>query len=301
MKKERQRQKQVIYDTFGNLVEIGKLPTAPSDKERNGIRRILRLMYETKFPRCKFRAKVRAWALDKGLGFTEDQIKANLGVHTKRDHVCSECRCKNIAGFRSRGWWYWPKDNPRGYGEVGHYGVGPCFEHGPFNRERFSGDSLTGYSSMIEAEIEAMQQHGAAPDASGTWLVSVKDNADAADARNDINACRMAAKRTMEDLVRRLDSGQVLTEKMGSGDGPMTDKTIFELKMKAAQIVALLAEKELENDPQNYAHRTEVDQLLTRILMVVESRYRPKGGAEEWNEFVADVRDVCRGIRYGKQ
>lgn len=301
MKRERKLEKEV-KDAFGNTICVEPNLHSVTWQEKTAVKRLLKMPYGGAFPKCKFRNWYAAAKLDKELGFTKQQIDDNQGFHTKNDHVCSECRCKHVAGHRTKGWWYWSEDNPDGLGEIGHYGVGPCYKHGPYGRHRgFAGVGLARYNSMIMKEIEAMQQHGQAPEPIKNFLVQVVDGGRDAEMRNDLRDALESVKAHGEKMVQGLESPEGLTEKCGKGVIQMTDATAYDLKLKYLKACADIAKTEFDASQNEYAHKDEIRLMVNRFLSLVEAVYRPKGDNDDWEEFSNGLKDCLTGIRMGKK
>ena len=201
-----------LYDNFERLIGETPLP-ASTDKTLMMIRRLLCMPTNRNalFAKCDRRDSRKALQLDLSLGYTmEDVQDTDKGHHTKRRHLCSECRCHHTAGWGSRGWWYWPPES--GLPEVGHYGVGPCFIHGPFyhnlgygwakgNDAYFNVDK---YRNYIMKRIQAMQQYGLAPDSNAGYLIDMRDDAADAKLRIDTNTAMQALYNLANETITAL-------------------------------------------------------------------------------------------------
>ena len=96
-----------------NMMEKPKR-TDPMDKSQQlFIRRILYIPREGVMPRCPHR----------NLAFVKRCEAKGDFSHSKKTHLCGECRCKKLAGWGTKGDFY-------GIGEnTGHWGVGLCRDH----------------------------------------------------------------------------------------------------------------------------------------------------------------------------
>ena len=324
----------VVKDTYYNVVETERLGGAPPKREKDEIRRVLKMGAWQKFPRCRHRDTKKARKLDLELGITRDQQKANLGVHTKSRHVCAECRCDNVAGYNTRGWWYWPEDNPKGLQEVGHYGVGPCFNHGPHHVESINGNSLKVYRETILRDIEAMQQMGAAPDTTGAYMIRLKDAASYGEIRNDIRTSLEMTKQMVTEIIQKLgdvDKGEEqredfldeldrmyenrhemdpddfreavwdhvqtktpLTESAKGKAMPMTSNTAYKLQLSFVKEIANIAKSDFDVSKGDYAHKDTINSMLIKMMMAAEMRLKPTSTEENWKLYGCDVSDILR-------
>jgi len=335
MEPERQKQK-VVNDYFHERVETERLGHQPPDLEKGEIRRVLKMGFHQKFPRCKFRDRRKARKLDAALGFTLGQQKANLGVHTKAGHVCADCRCSSVAGADTRGWWYWPKDNPKGLSEVGHYGVGPCYKHGPHSVEYWNGATLKKYRETVVTEMEAMQQVGSAPDASGAYVVRMQDDAAHGEIRNDIRTSLEMTKKMVTEIIEKLgnmDEGEAqkadfieelhrlydvrhdfepddfdeavwdhaqtktpLTESAKGRAMPMTSNTAYKLQLAFVKEVANIAKSDFDVSKGDYAHKDTINSMIWKFMKVIEMIYKPKGDEDDWLKLGTEVKDILMSM-----
>ena len=276
----------------------GRNPTAD---EKAAIRRRLSMRRGQPWNTCKYRSVKRARELDRELGFTEEEIALNKGVHTKEGHSCALCRCKNIAGAGTRGWWYWPKQNPEGLGEIGHYGVGPCHRHSPYNTPWIK-TSLghPEYIGMIQKEIEAMQTMGAAPDQTGQWLVEVKQDGARAVLRNELRGVVEEVRELADELKEKLEGGTALTELSGGKEVDMSDKTKYELRLKLLKSISDLTKTELDASQWEMFHSDQVVMFLNTVLQAAEMTFKPKCTDEEWQDFLTDMKAALKQMKPGR-
>lgn len=294
-----------VYDTQHDLVANEPLPRATTERERDTIRRYLGMNHRMSMPKCRYRIWKKAVKLDKAAGFSQEQITANLGFHTKSRHVCSECRCTHTAGQGTRGWWYWTKDNIDGLLEVGHYGVGPCWNHGPHNRESFNGPRLTAYREMILKEMNIVQTVGVSPDgAGGQFIVEVTDDADSALVRNEMREALRKTGGIMDGLLSEL---ALLAHAGGDsvdGDGKKMPKfklsetlKIADTSLKIQKQMADIAKMEFDTSKGDYCHRDVLTMMLKGIMLAVEAKYRPMGSQDDWDEFAVSMKAVIAGMQ----
>lgn len=335
MKTERKAAK-VVEDVFGDVIAQERLGHYPNKRERRAIRRVLKMTKDAPWPHCKHRERRKARALDRALGITLEQEKANLGVHTKSGHVCAECRCTNVAGKDSRGSWYWEEDNKHGYGEVGHYGVGPCWNHGPHNIEAWNGCSLDAYRETIISDIETMQQVGAAQDSVGAYMVRAEQSVSHTTLRNDIRSSLETTKATVNELVEKLNSvgsGDEkkadfledlhtlyatrdgddddfddlvwrhiqskcpLTERGAKGTSmPMTDHTAYRLKLDFLKSIATIAKGDFDVSKGDYAHSDVINNMIFKFMKAVEMIYKPKGDIGDWDKLRMELKGILMSM-----
>lgn len=322
-----------LFDRYGDLIDKER-NRAPTNKERIAIRRILKMGPHAKFPKCRNRDYHKAESLDRKNGLSLEDIRAGKGFHTKEGHVCSECRCSHTAGSGTKGNWYW-QAGWNGFGEVGHFGVGPCFFHSPYYSLRMGGAQLDRYRENIMSEIEAVQQHGMAPDGSGGYLPQMREAARVAQIRTDTRTALYAlnelanetitklmeyekSKSTKEDAIKEIcevfglspqmigqDEKEQLWEiinkrpmtEMARGSRvPMCDKTIIELKRALLNDVGKMAQAVFNVHEDDYTHNDEVTRLLTRFYEEAEATFRSRVGEEDWCRFMSALRDIGRKI-----
>ena len=326
----------VVKDTYYNVVETEPLGGPPPKREKDEIRRALKMGTYQKFPRCNKRDMKKARKLDFELGVTLEQQKANLGVHTKYRHVCAECRCDNVAGYNTRGWWYWPETNDKKLKEVGHYGVGPCFNHGPHHVESINGNSLKVYRETILRDIEAMQQMGAAPDTTGAYMIRLKDAASYGEIRNDIRTSLEMTKQMVTDIIKKLgdvDKGEEqredfldeldrlyevrhemepddfrefvwghvqtktpLTESAKGKAMPMTSNTAYKLQLSFVKEIANIAKSDFDVSKGDYAHKDTINNMLVKFMMAVDMIYKAKGDESDWKKLGVELSEILRSM-----
>jgi len=96
-----------------NLVQPPERGDPMTKGQKDYIRNLLYLPGNGEFPRCKHR----------NMSFVRRQEEQGDFSHSKKGHLCRECRCKKPAGFGTKGDFY-------GIGEnTGHYGCGLCRDH----------------------------------------------------------------------------------------------------------------------------------------------------------------------------
>ena len=332
----KRKKAKIVNDYYYDVINVCSLGHAPTKREKDEIRRKLKMGPHQQFPHCRNRDMKKARKLDLALGITIEQQKMNLGVHTKARHVCADCRCDNVAGLHTRGWWYWPESNPKGLPEVGHYGVGPCYHHGPHNMESWNGQTLKQYREMVVREMEAMQQTGSAPDTSGAYVVRIQDDAKNSEIRNDIRTSLERVKSMVNDITAKLgdvDDGAErksqfvqdlnelyetrgeqdpddfnelvwnhvqtktpLTESAKGSAMPMTSNTAYKLQLSFIKEVANIAKSDFDVSKGDYAHKDVINSLIWKFMKGVEMIYRAKGDDDDWQKMGATTRDILTGM-----
>lgn len=302
MSKAKQR---VVKDVYGQIIETARRKRKVTFPEKRAIQQILKMSPRQAFPRCKYRDWRLAKSHDEKRGYTREQIDdKDDGYHTREGHICPECRCRHVAGGRTRGWWYWGKDNPDGFGEVGHHGVGPCYWHSPHHRARgWGGIGLRDYTQMIMREIRFMQQHGAAPNANGEFLIRVKEDGERSKSINELRDIIGCVKGLMEAMDHDI---KALENELDSAEIDAETRIKLKLKyydqmLRYAKASADITKDEITTSQEDYAHKDEIRILVRQMLLLTENIYRPKGTDEDWNEFGMGMKDVLCGLRMGKR
>lgn len=309
-------------------------PRRITDNEKTVIRLVLKLHRGMRFPRCACRSASKAYKLDGSLGVSkEDRIAAQKGdktkgIHTKPGHVCFECRCSRTAGQGTYGWWYW--QSPGGMsswkafapdvmfpsvheqygvlGNVGHYGVGPCFQHGqariqtkavsPHLKYYTGGRKVGWLEKRIMRDIAALQQFGSAPDADGKYLVHVDEDEELQvqrDATLALDESRDILNRNKADLE---SANCTLTEKFGKESGPITDKSRIELQLKVTKNLADIDKIAFLTAQDRYIHTSEFRRFLKLHAQMTESFITTP---DEFDVWVRRTREIANTMRRGKQ
>jgi hypothetical protein len=324
-------------DPFGSTIKHEKNPRSVTDQEQTRIRLLLCTGSDKRMARCRFRDHRKAYKLDKELGHTVEEIRANKGgTHTKNGHVCAECRCHHIAGYGTRGWWFWSPNNADGLGEVGHYGVGPCFIHSPLGRQ-LAGDLIKHYVKRVSEEIQAMKEEGLAPDGNGGYLVELKERVKESEERLSAKTASAAIFRLADETITRLrahqqdpqgqgffknigdmfgfdatddnqfgpDERQELLElfsccpltEMASGKHvPMSDKTSIDLQEKLIKSMGRQAKDTFDMHEDEYMHRDQIRVAFGRMLSEVESIYGKKGDQADWDRLILEMKEIGRTL-----
>jgi len=303
MSKER-RDAKPVYDKQHDLVVNEPLPRGVTEKERDTIRKYLGMNHRMSMPKCRYRIWKKAVKLDKALGYTKEEMDANLGLHTKIRHVCSECRCQHTAGQGTRGWWYWSKDNIDGLLEVGHYGVGPCWNHGPHNRESFNGIGLKQYREMILKDMEIVKEVGVSPQVGGQFIIEVTDDADGALVRNEMREALAKTGNIMDGLLEQLE---LLAHAGGDPEDEEGNKLpkfklsetlkIANTSIKIQKQMADIAKMEFDTSKGDYCHRDMLTVMLEGIMLAVKTKYMPMGSQDDWDEFKVSMKAVIVGMQ----
>jgi hypothetical protein len=286
----------MVEDAYGNVVTFEAKPLPrPAQQELDRIAFCLRMPRRTTFPQCKFKSRYQAYLLDRKLGFTKDEvIKEKKGVHSQKGHVCAECRCKKVAGWGTRGWWYWgPQDGP----EVGHYGVGPCFHHTK-HRARYGLPDIH-YARQVMREIEQMQQQGIAPNAAGEFLIELKEAEEALVLRKDLRNVVDEAREQGAKLKAMIEGkeGQ-LTMRTPKGEiVEADDVTAFRLMNETLKTISSLAKNELDAESWKYFHGDDVSLMVNEIMRTAETLILPRLDQQTWLEFGGAVKDALCKLR----
>jgi len=301
---QKRRDEKPVYDLNQDLVANEPLNRGVTERERDTIRKYLGMNRRMSMPKCRYRVFKKAVKLDLALGFTRDQMKANLGLHTRKLHVCSECRCQYTAGLGTRGWWYWPKDNIDGLLEVGHYGVGPCWNHGPHNRESFNGIGLKNYREMILKEMEIARNVGVSPQAGGQFVIEVTEDADSALVRNEMREALSKTGGIMDGLLSELSllshAGVEPLNEQGKANPKFDLKdtlAIANTSIKIQKQMADIAKMEFDTSKGDYCHRDTLTVMIKRFMVAVENKYRPLGSQDDWDEFSVMMKAVIAGMQ----
>ena len=273
-------------------------------QEKNAIRRYLKMGSNQTFPRCRRRDIRKAKSLDRELGFKEEEIEAGIGKHTRDRHVCAECRCGRVAGSGSWGWWYWPSEeghttwdghkiDNEGFGEVGHYGAGPCWRHGQGNKRNLA----IPLEVEVAQDIESMQMVGAAPDNNGVMVLATA-NADVQAVNiSEMREATLLAIDTIRGIKEQLE-GEGLTEKGGlAGAMPITDKSRFELNLKAAKTLSDLSKNEFLVAQDKYVHESEMYLLVKRIIEMTDRFLTDGLDKKQWTN---ELKQILMQVRKGK-
>jgi hypothetical protein len=323
-----------LVDGYGDPIVDKTRGRNPTEKEKAAIRRSLRMRPLSRFSRCDNRDYHRAESLDREEGFTLEDIRAKRGHHTLEKHVCRECRCRQVAGSGTRGWWYWTRENREGHGEIGHYGVGKCYKHSPLYSLRMGGMQIDRYKEMVSRMIDETRELGLAPDKNGGDLTVLREAAKVAEIRMNTKAgleglFRLADETltklnehtqectTIEEAIegvcevfgvpmQMLDRGdrdrlrdlwfkKPLTELARGVPVSMSDKTAIELKKALLKDVVTSAKSVFEVHEDDYTHNDEVVRLLERFYSQAEVSYRAFG-EEEWNKFITSLKDIGRNF-----
>jgi len=321
-----------IRDGQGDQIINKTRNQVPTKIEKTIIRKLLNMQYNEKFPRCPSRSYHKAENLDRADGFTLEQIRAGEGFHTKEKHKCQLCRCKNVAGAGTRGYWFWTRENEEGYKDVGHYGVGCCYEHSPLYSTRMGGVQVDQYRRDINERILAMKEEGNAPERSGGDLILLRDAVKTADIRDNTKAGLAGLMKLADEVLSQLNQhtrdkksvegmlGEIcevfgmpenmlsladrarlveiyyrkpLTELSRGVPISMSDKTSIELKMKLLKEVVQSAKSVFEVHEDEYTHNDDVVRVLERFYSTAEAYYR-NFGEETWCKFLAALKDVGR-------
>ena len=276
---------------------------------------------ENGLPRCRHKSWRLAERLDLEEGVDPGRVEARDGHHTKRGHLCSRCRCPRVAGWGTRGWWYWPEGNEEGLVEAGHYGIGPCYWHSPYGTDYYRVMDMNEYSDMIRREMDAIRRADMADDmAGGRWL-QVFSRKDEIQERLDTRAALGAVRRLAEKVLARLqvvepgrdaviENARRVAEAIGIGFddldedvrscvvraiherpmteyvqgklAPMSDKSAVELAARLIKQVGDQARDTFSVAQRDYIHIDEVELMLQRMVKEVERIYLPKGDRSDW-------------------
>jgi hypothetical protein len=324
----------VYEDAFGTVMLHGPNEHEITIPEKRRIKDVLMVGAHMNFPRCRFRNSNKAYKLDMELGHSEEERKLpSKGTHTKLGHVCAECRCHHTAGYRTKGWWYWPPNGPSGFGEVGHHGVGPCFIHSPMGRLK-AGDLIKKYTQSIAREIQAMKEEGLAPDGNRGYMIEMKGRVKESEERLSAKTASAAIFTLANDVITRLRTHQQdpigkgfmkrlsdffgfdpedmgdeevgdlmeifnccpLTEMAGGRRVPMADKTSIELQEKLIRSMGAQAKSTYEMHEDDYFHKDVVRVAFGRMISSVEAIYAKKGDKDDWNRLTVELKEIGRTL-----
>jgi hypothetical protein len=197
-----------------------------------------------------FRCPMRSWNRANKLGYP----------HTKPLHICEECRCRNVAGWGTKGD-FW------GLGEhVGHLGIGPCKQHAwkqfGRNKEReweycmklvraqqvLGNQTTTGraYEAYLEAEAREAKEHNDA----------VKGLRFVIDTLDDFKAATEGKSKDGKELMEYVQGASV----------PMSDKVRIGLSLDIAKTLSSLVKDQLIITSDSYVHVDEIKQRLPKQI-----------------------------------
>ena len=283
-----------LKDRYHDEMKGIKNTYTPSKAEKHAIRVHLKMESHANFARCRYRNYPKACKLDLADGFTSEEIGAGLGFHTKKEHVCALCRCTNTAGQHTHGWWHWSRENTKGFKEVGHYGVGPCWEHVP-SGQRGNHSFQAKYRETIMNEIDSCREAGLAPDPHGGFMVALAENADNALIRNDIRQSLESTKTIMDEMVVKLKQ-EDFTETVSGQLVQASDVTIHKLKLQTLKAIASIAKTDFDVSKGEYAHRDMITVMIRKFLIVVDMIYKPKGTSEDWAKLGCAMKDILTSM-----
>ena len=323
-----------LYDTYGDPIDKLEMPFAQVKPYRDKIKQSLSMMGTMPFVRCRHRDYRRAKALDLKEGITLEAIIAKRGHHTVDGHCCSLCRCTRVAGSGSRGHWYWPKGF-EGRPEVGHYGVGPCFKHGPYYKQNMGGHMVDIYRDRIMGEIKAMQQIGASQDSAGSYMVSLKRNMEEAESRVDMKAALFGITELANETMRKIKDFETnpvtqeemiakicgvfglpddmlsdeevkelmdiiyarpLTEMSRGVPVSMCDKTLITLKRDLIKDVLDGAKKVYDAHEDEHITKDDATMMIGRFYGEAEAQFRAQAGEEVWSAFISNLKSIGRTL-----
>jgi len=327
---ERRKNRVRLEDRYEKELPIEMHPTPyPDDKTKHRIRQYLKMTALAPFAKCQHRDYRIAKKLDMELGV----YGTGKAVHTAPRHVCSACRCRHVAGWGTRGWWYWPIES--GLPEVGHYGVGPCYHHSGAYRIQSTPWNVDDYRERTLREIEAVRSAGIAPDQAGGYMVDMRKQAEVARIRADTRTALHALYKLADEVCLKLqehrkrqetneetiskicgvlglpddildddDRQQLiqiiqqrpLTELAQGKHVPMSDRTAIDLERGLLRDVGNAAKQSFEVHEDQYTHNDDVLMLIERFYSEAEMHLKAQAGEEAWGRFICGIKDIGRGF-----
>lgn len=282
------------------------------------IRRILGLPRWARMPRCPARSKT----------FVQKCEAAGDFSHSGKNHICDQCRCKNTAGFGTKGDFYGLGDH------TGHYGCGWCVKHEMGTRRRWAGE-------FAMQHMRLLQGVGMAQSAQEDYALQVHEEARVATARREVRSqidlIRQCAQK-FHDALKDEDPQQVdaltqelknfnellasngflskeelkaameiiamaiamrsgMTEKGRSGPIPMSDDTKMKNMREWAALIAKLSLDEYKVTEGDYVRADEVKVRLAQTISILQ-RFVPT--KDDWDKLTNELRIIWTNLRGGK-
>ena len=269
-----------------NMMEKPKRGEPMDKSQRLFIRRILYLPREGDMPRCPHR----------NLAFVKRCEAKGDFSHSKKTHLCGECRCKKMAGFGTKGDFY-------GIGEnTGHWGVGLCRDHEmTMNRQRalaiaawhlwairYYGDhmqDITQFEDAVSVEaanasirIEARKELEVVYNSLHELTESLvpKETQNVVDALDVLNTTvaqlQFVDPEQGEKIIDMLESKMLertaLTEYQKGKLVALSTKTEIELKNATAKTVSGIKINDFKLESNSYLHKDELDKRMDMHLAI---------------------------------
>lgn len=255
----------------------------PCWRELRKIREFYGLDGDFPFPRCPAKSSVCVKACEKAGDFS----------HSSGDHApCVKCRCKYPAGYRTLGWFYWPKDNEEDLKEVGHYGVGYCVFHEQLShrtQRHAPGVARSGMKALMRFASADTQRFVDRTREEGQQALALHRTWRALDYVNNLLS-------EYEQQCKNLEQ-KAFTEKGKGGAMDMTDKSRVELALKIASSLSTIAEKHFKMDTDSYFHKSEIQLLIDRVITMTETIIIDKDQFAKW---INGFKDALRSVRAKK-
>lgn len=281
-----------------------KFSNSRNNRDKVQLRRKLSLGPRANLPKCPHKATIKALRLDQDM-----QAEGILGVeerhHSKPKHSCAECACGHVAGSGTP-----------------HYGYGFCKQH-----ER--GKPLEIIEQTANAHLDAIRDHNPWLYRDGdAWADKLKQAGEDAqkqiDLTNEIDEVRSILSEirnkcgpdikasvdlkkigeeikdnpdlTSQDIEKKLDriinyieKKKRITELSAGKHVTMSDKTKYELALKAATAVSKLGVDHWTVNKHNVVTMEELEVWLGKF--VVHTR-RYISDDNSWGEYVAGLKEI---------
>jgi len=216
----------------------------PDRAERTKIRNSLGMEYNEPFLRCRGKVAKKLRAFEKRGDFS----------HSKRGHLCEECRCGRVAGWGTR-----------------HYGLGNCYYH-----------DIDGARKMAKSQMVAIRQ-GYPLDpikykSDSEYIEDIRRQAEASgnvlSLRDDLVLLRTHLQE-VEQFWREADPAKQLKMKGGkSGSLPMTDDVKIDCFTKLVNSISRLSRDQYIITEQDYVSVDEVKTWLWAIIQSMERNHK---------------------------
>lgn len=286
-----------------------------SQAQQLGIRKILGLPSWARLPRCSAKSKT----------FVQKCEEASDFSHSKKDHICDECRCKNTAGLGTKGDFY-------GLGiETGHYGCGWCERHEKGYRKGCAKDYAVEHMRLLQGV-------GSSASTTGEFELACQEEARIAVARREVKAMLEEVKASMEDFKKQcipedpeqrdaiakqlevfneliatngilekeelkavLDLTNMaivmrsgLTESGRGGPVAMSDDTRFKNVREFAKVISGIALDEFKVSEEGYVALGEISIRIQRMLSMTQRFIAKK---DDWEKFIQEFRMIWASLR----
>ena len=244
------------------------------------IRRVLCMPKEAEFVRCPARCNETVKRL----------VKAGDHSHKARAHVCHECRCTRVAGQDTHGDFY-------GIGkDTGHYGVGFCSYHEKGRRAKAA-------LQFARNHVREIQNYNRTEQSGDDYSKIIRYDAEQAERDRGIRESMALVESTLNEYrLACTEGGTSLTEKIGKGIGPITDKTRMELALKIATTLSRLELDRFTLSSSDYIH---IDELRIRLPQMLALANRFLHDEKDREQFLLEFKVIWstarRGINHAKK